>query len=216
MTTVATAQGGESTNGASYVSYVPHDLKYGADFEDSLIQAVLGSGGQSSGIRVIPDDSNEQAVEGQSVRASEMTLRTLPVISEDELPLPLSDARRVFASPLPGVRLTHPGGYLEGGPGLDSEMDTFQDDFISSRPSMTTSAQLKKALQKEIDSSVEALKERLLARRKARERNEQVEKELKTLMDQHDMELRIQNRMQEERARKKEAREKRRRDREGG
>ena len=53
-------------------------------------------------------------------------------------------------------------------------------------------------------------------RRAAKERNEQIEKELKALRDQHEMELKIHNRMREESERKKEAREKRRRDREGG
>ena len=94
-------------------------------------------------------------------------------------------------------------------------MDTFPDDFLSSRPQITTPAQLERALQREINVSVELLKERLRARKAARERNEQVEKELKTLLDQHEMELRIHDRMQEEVVRKKEAREKRRREREG-
>lgn len=36
----------------------------------------------------------------------------------EELPLGLGDERRRFASGIAGVRLTHPGGRLEGGPGV--------------------------------------------------------------------------------------------------
>lgn len=212
----AAAHNGIGTNGTSYAPYVPHDLKYDTSFEDSLISAVLSSDGRHGGIRIISEDSDKSTVEGESVRLSDISLASLPHIAEEELPLPLNDSRRIYASPLPGVKLTHPGGYLEGGPGLDPDMDTFPDDFLSSRPQVTSSSQLQRALQKEISTSVELLKERLRARQKARARNEQIEKELKTLKDQHSMELRIHNRMQEEVARKKEAKEKRRREREGG
>lgn len=213
MTTTATAIG---DGHVTYASYVPHDLKYSATFEDALVDAILNSDGKHTGIRIIPEDSDEQAIEGESVRLSDIQLHSLPNIDEEELPLRLDDSRRIFASPIPGVNLTHPGGYLEGGPGLDPEMDTFPDDFLSSRPRVSSAPQLQRALQTEINARMEMLKERLRARQKAKERNEQIEKELKTLTDQHDMELKIHNRMQEEVARKKEAREKRKRDREAG
>ncbi|KAK3698571.1 hypothetical protein LTR37_016898 [Vermiconidia calcicola] len=176
-----------------YVHYIPHDMKYSAEFEDSLIQVVLDSPDkQDNGIKVIPEDSDEAPVD------------------ESDLPLPLDDARRKFTSPVAGVKLTHPNGYLEGGPGLEPSMDTFPDDFLSNNPNITTSDQLQKAVKKEIDASIEALKERLEARQKAKDRNEQITKEIKMLTDQHDMELRLQQRMQEEQRKKKEAREKRR------
>lgn len=225
MTTIGTSHSGAPTPShveyaskvvPRYASYVPHDLKYNAEFEDNVMNAVLSSDGAQIGIRIIPDDSNEPAVEGQSVRFSDIHPQSLPNIAEEELPLPLNDTRRVFASPLPGIKLTHPGGYLEGGPGLDPDMDTFPDDFLSSRPQIASSPQLQRALQKEISTSMELLRERLRARQKAKERNEQIEKELKMLTDQHTMELKLHNRMQEEMARKKEAKEKRRREREGG
>lgn len=91
-------------------------------------------------------------------------------------------------------------------------MDTFPDDFLSARPGVKNSGQLQKALERELEVAREALKERLRARERARLENEAVEKELRTLKDQHEMELKIHNRMQEEVAKKKEAREKRRRE----
>lgn len=206
----------------TYATYVPHDLAYSADFEDSLIAPILhssnpdGSSQPEAGIRIIPPDSNETPVSGVSVRASDISPESLPTITETDLPLPLNDPRRKFASPLPGVLLTHPAGYLEGGPPLDPSLDTFAEDLLSHRPKIKNPDDLQRAVQKEIDANVEILKERLRARRRAKEKNEQVAKELKVLTDQHSMELRIQERWQEDAKKKKEAKEARRREREGG
>jgi hypothetical protein len=145
-----------------------------------------------------------------SVRASDISPESLPTITESDLPLPLKDPRRKFASPLPGVLLTHPSGYLEGGPPLDPSLDTFAEDFLSHRPKIKTPDDLQRAVQKEIDANVEILKERLRARQRAKEKNEQVAKELKVLTDQHSMELRIQERMQEEQRQKRLERERKR------
>lgn len=205
----------EQPKGA-YANYVPHDLKYNADFEDSLMQAVLGAEAAHDGIRVIARDSTEQPVDGVSVRASDVSLQSLPSITEDELPLPLDDPRRIFAGPVAGVKLTHPGGYFEGGPGLDPELDTYPDHFVSEHMDVRSANELRTLMRSEADANVEFLKERLKARQRAKERNEQIEKELKALMDQHGMELKIHNRLAEESQRKKEARERRRKERDGG
>ena len=196
--------------------FVSHDLRYDADFEDSLIDLVLHANGTHNGIGLIPEDSDEQGVEGISVRAEDVAPQSLPTITEDDLPLRLDDPRRKFTSSIPGIKLTHPSGYLEGGPPLEPNLDTFADDFLSSHPNVSTPEQLRKAIQKEVDGSIELLKERLRARQRAKERNEQIAKELKVLTDQHNMELRIQERMQEEQRKKKEARDKRRSERQAG
>jgi hypothetical protein len=205
----------EPTDGI-YASYVPHDLKYNTDFEDSLVQALLDPEAKTDiGIRVIPEDSDEAPEEGVSIRARDILLPSLPNISEDELPLPLSDPRRVFASAIPGIKLTHPGGYLEGGPGLDPELDTFPDDFLNHNTDIGTAAALNTAIQSDIEAQIETLKERLRARQKAKEKNEQIEKELRALVDQHNMELKIQRRMAEEQKAKRAAKEKKKRERAG-
>ena len=211
----------EDQPASTYASYVPHDLAYNADFEDSLIAPVLnGPKGDASiqpeaGLRVIPPDSNEAPVSGVSVRASDISPISLPTIMEADLPLALNDPMRTFASPLPGVLLTHPAGYLEGGPPLNPSMDTFAEDFLSHRPNVSTPEELRRAVQKEIDANVEVLTERLSARRRAKEENDRLAKELKTMTDQHDMELKIQERMQEAARKKKEAKERERREKDG-
>lgn len=198
----------------SYASYVPHDLSYCDTFEDSLIDIVLAKSpttAAQTGIRIIPDDSTEAPVDGISIRASDVSLQSLPSIREDELPIPLDDPRRIFASPVPGVRLTHPGGYLEGGPGLDPEIDTFPDDFLSNHPGLRNGDELRAAVAQEVDKQISLLQERMRARQRAKENNEDIERQLKALMDQHSMEMKSLQRMAEESERKKEAREKRRR-----
>jgi len=214
-------EGGEPTpsqeeqQNSMYVSYVPHDLKYSAEFEDALMKVVMDPTSPISGIRIIAAGSDEEPQPGISIRSEDISLSSLPSIAENELPLLLHDARRVFASPVPGVKLTHPGGYLEGGPGLNPDMDTFPDDFLQNQPArIFTASELKDAVEAEIERNLELLQQRLKARHRAKERNEQIEKELKTLMDQHEMELKMHNRIAEENARKKEARERRRRERE--
>lgn len=202
---------------STYASYVPHDLKYSTDFEDSLVHTLLDADATADkGIRIIPDDSDETPEDGVSIRAQDVVFSSLPRIPEDELPLSLSDPRRVFASAIPGIKLTHPGGYLEGGPGLDPELDTFPDDFLNHNTDIGTTAALSTAIQSDIEAQVETLKDRLRARQKAKEKNEQIEKELRALVDQHSMELKIQRRMAEEQKAKREAKEKKKRERAGG
>ncbi|KXT02825.1 hypothetical protein AC578_5371 [Pseudocercospora eumusae] len=201
----------EQPNGA-YATYVPHDLKYDPDFEDALMQPVLNalSASASHAIRLIPEGSSDLPVEGVSVRAQDISIESLPNISEEELPLPLDDPRRKFASPVPGINLTHPGGYLEGGPGLDPDMDTFAEDFFDRNRHVTTSEDMRAAIQREIDENKELLQERLRARQEAKEKNERIEKELKIMQEEHEMERKVNKRMAESRKAKKEAKQKRR------
>lgn len=190
----------EETTNNRFASYVPHDLKYDSAFEDSLIKVVL-EGSATTNLE-------------NSVRLEDVSPDSLPVVTEDDLPLPLSDDRRSFPSPISGIQLTHPGGYIEGGPGLDPEMDTFVEDFIERNPdisSQSSEAVLRQAVQREVEQNLETLKERLRARRKAHERNEQIDKELKMMRDQHSMEMKINRKLADERRAKKEAKERKRR-----
>ncbi|KAK3055584.1 hypothetical protein LTR09_003504 [Extremus antarcticus] len=207
----------DSTAAQGYAGWVPHDIPYKAEYDDSLIDVILSPSTTSNpGIRVIPEDSDEQPIPGQSVRIQDIDLTTLPPLSESQLPILLPDSRRIYASPIPGIRLTHPYGWTEGGPSLDPTMDTFAEDFLINRPDITTEAQMRAAVQREVDEHLEVAKQRLRARQKAKDKNEQITKEIKTLTDQHDMELRIQQKMQEDQRRKKEARERKRVERDGG
>ncbi|KAK4506606.1 hypothetical protein PRZ48_000338 [Zasmidium cellare] len=180
----------EQPNGA-YANYLPHDLKYSADFEDAVMQVVLNPPQQSDGIRIIPEESSEIPVEGISVKADAISLQSLPQILEEELPLPLDDPRRIFASRIPGIKLTHPGGYFEGGPGLDPNLDNFPEHFFGSNPSAVNSATLTTAVDKEVELHYEELHARLKERRRAKEKNEQIERELRNMREEHSMELKV-------------------------
>nr|POF15010.1 hypothetical protein CFP56_72114 [Quercus suber] len=198
---------------SAYASYIPHDLAYSAEFEDSLIDAILdddpSSASSDNGIRVLSPDSPTLPVAGTSIRLGDISPQSLPLIPETELPLPLNSPLRTFASPLPGVKLTHPFGYLEGGPGLDPAIDTFPDDFVAGHAEVETPRELRRAVEREIAGHVEVLRDRLRARREAKENNARVERELRTLLDQHSMERKIHAKMAEEQVRKREAKERR-------
>ena len=201
-----------------YGSWVPHDLPYNGDFEDSLIDIILNPSDVTTtenAIRVIPEDSDETPVDGKSVRFQDVDLTNLPTLTEHDLPIPLTDARRIYASPIAGIKITHPDGWIEGGPALDPNMDTFADDFLSQHSDITNLEQLQRAVKKEVDANMEVLKGRLRARQQAKQQNERIAKEIRTLMDQHDLELRIQQKSQEDQRRKKEAK-KRKLEKEGG
>ncbi|CAK3957553.1 Hypothetical predicted protein [Lecanosticta acicola] len=197
----------------AYAAYVPHDLKYSTAFEDAIMAIVNNppSESQDSGIRIIPEDSSEIPVEGISVKADAISWQSLPEVREEELPLPLEDGRRVFRSPVRGVRVTHPGGYLHGGPGLDPEMDTFAEDFLQRNAANTNDAQtLRAAQQDEIAQSIGELKQRMRERQRAIESNERIEKELKRMREEHEMEMKVHRQLAEKRKAKKEAKERER------
>lgn len=92
---------------------------YTAEFMDALIQPFTNSPARpskaSTGIRVIPPGSNERPKANTSVRAEDVDQSVLPEIGPNELPLPLDDPRRKYASGVAGLRLTHPGGHPAGG-----------------------------------------------------------------------------------------------------
>ena len=202
----------DDTPAKGYGSWVPHDLPYNAEFEDDLIDIILNPDHDASrGVRVIPEDEDEVPVDNHSVRFQDIDLTTLPTCNEADLPIPLSDSRRIYAHPIPGIKLTHPYGWVEGGPSLDPQLDTFADDFLLNRPDVTTVEQLRAAVNAEVTTNIARLRERLLERQKAKNRNEQILKELKTKTDQHELEKKIHERQAEETRRKKEAREARER-----
>jgi hypothetical protein len=183
----------------TYASYVSHDIKYNGTFEDSMMSVIL--------------DESASALGREGISPENALPESLPVVNEEDLPLALSDPRRKFTSPIPGVLLTHPGGYFEGGPGLDPEIDTFVEDFVERNTSISptsSAAILQTAVQREIDENMDTLRKRMEARRKAHEQNEQIDKELKIMTDQHAMEMKINRKLAEERRAKKEAKERRR------
>ncbi|KAI9653735.1 MAG: hypothetical protein M1821_006929 [Bathelium mastoideum] len=119
----------------------------------------------------------------------------LPDIAHDELPLPLQDPRRKFRSPVAGVRLTHPGGLLEGGPALDedvAEAQKFIDQF-----QVKSSEELEQKVSQQLQVAMDELRSRASARQAAVENNEKVDRELQQHVAQREVEVRIEQRAKE-------------------
>ena len=200
---------GDEPKDATYASYLPTDLPYNEDFQNEISRLLLNPDGQTDkGIRIIPETSDETPEEGISIRAKDILPASLPSISKDELPIPLSDPRRIYASKIPGVKLTHPGGYFEGGPGLDPKLDTFSQDYLGRNSDVRSATDLDAAKQRDIDVELEKARESAQKRLKAIEHNENIQKQIRALEAQHDMELKLQKRMAAEQKAKREAKEK--------
>ncbi|KAH0018745.1 hypothetical protein KCU78_g7045, partial [Aureobasidium melanogenum] len=192
---------------AQYATYEPHQIPYSAHYENALYHILEYPPRSRDGIFIIPNDSSEQPKQGVSVRERDIDPASLPQISLQQLPLSVHDPRRVFASPIPGLRLTHPGGYLEGGPGPSpEEQKTWAREFVEKEGVVGEEA-LDMAVQHHMQQNMALAKERMRARYDALQQNTRIEKEIKTLMDQREMEVKIETRMKEDARKRRENRE---------
>lgn len=199
-----------------YVSYLPSEIAYNEQYQNDISRIIVNPDAQTdNGIRVIPAGSDEVPKEGVSVREADILPSSLPRILKDELPLPLSDPRRIYASLVPGVKLTHPNGYYEGGPGMDPKRDTFAKDYLSHNSDIRSGADLETAKNRDIAAELENAKLAAQKRLKAIEHNENIRKQIQALEAQHDMELKLQKRMAAEQKAKREAKEKKKGDKAG-
>ncbi|KAI5202179.1 hypothetical protein AUEXF2481DRAFT_7754 [Aureobasidium subglaciale EXF-2481] len=190
-----------------YATYQPRQIPYSAHFENALHHILEYPPRSRDGIFIIPNDSSEQPKQGVSVRARDVDPTSLPQVTLQHLPLSIHDPRRIFASPVPGIRLTHPGGYLEGGPGPSPEdQRSWARDFVA-REGVVGQEGLGMAVQHHMQQNMALAKERMRARYDAQQQNARVEKEIKTLMDQREMEVKIETRMKEDAKRRRENRE---------
>jgi hypothetical protein len=194
----------------AYAAWSPHDMAYSEHFENALHHILEYPPRSRDGITIIPQDSPDHPQPGVSIRARDVDPRSLPIVALQHLPLSVHDPRRIFASPLPGLRLTHPGGYLEGGPGPSpDDQHAYARDFVE-RNNITHPEQLAMAVQHHMAHSIALAKDRMRARYDAQTHNARIEKEIKTLMDQRDMEVKIETRMKEDAKRRRETRENKR------
>ncbi|THX57609.1 hypothetical protein D6D06_03610 [Aureobasidium pullulans] len=192
----------------SEIAHHHHQIPYPAHFENSL-HHILEYPPRSSrdGITIIPNSSSQQPQQGVSIRERDVDARNLPHITLQQLPLSVHDPRRIFASPVPGIRLTHPGGWLEGGEGPSGEEQrAWAREFVEAN-NISGEQELGIAVQHHMQQNVELAKERMRARYEAQQQNVRVEKEIKTLMDQREMEVKIETRMKEDARIRRENRE---------
>jgi len=191
-----------------YASWLPRDIPYNVAFENSVCDVLTSSDApqKSTGLRIISEDADEEPIPNASIRLRDIEISTLPVIPLDTLPLDADDSRRKYASPIPGINLTHPGGYLEGGPGIAPSDDEFARHFIHEHKIRGAEA-LKRTVEQELEANIELAKERMRARKEAREKNERIEREIRSLGEQIEMEIKVLNKAREKAREKREKRE---------
>ncbi|KAL9095134.1 MAG: hypothetical protein Q9165_002737 [Trypethelium subeluteriae] len=169
------------------------ELRYDETFERDLAR-VVGNRLPADGIRVV---YGEEKPGDNEVHIMNVRPQDLPDVPHEELPLPLDDPRRKFRSPVPGVKLTHPGGLLEGGPGSDHDAEDAQK-FID-HFQIRSNEELRQRISEQTDIAMEELKNRVNARQAAVENNEKVDNELA----QREMEVKILQKMKDKAKEKK-------------
>lgn len=174
-----------------------HSIPYDATFEDCLMRTILTPPTAGFDDVTIVDSDSAAPVLGYSIISSDIDPSDLPHVSQEELPLSLNDERRVYRSSIPGILLTHPGGLFEGGPGPASSsasrainLDAFARDFVQ-RHDIRTAEQLQRKVEEEKAVWMRQARERMLAREEATERNEKLEREVRQLVAQREMEIRV-------------------------
>lgn len=186
---------------------IQRDVPYSEQFTDELMNAVLDPS-SPNGTIVLARNRN-RTTNSDSIRIEDAVL---PDIGSVELPLPLNDARRIYRSNVPGVRLTHPGGPVEGGPpsqipsgvlGSDGqiplEVRQYTQRLIGENDVKST-AQLKRAIAEETQRQMEELKKQMQDRQAAIHANERTAKELETLEVQRTDERKIEEKRRQQRA----------------
>lgn len=175
-------------------SFLPRDIPYSAAFEDEIASILLAPPSNPS----------------MGISVDEIDIPSLPHIDVTALPLPLSDPRRKYPSPISGLLLTHPNGYLEGGPGISHADDDFATNFIAEH-GVRDVWTLHKTVAHEVQKQVEVARERAQNRQRAREKNEGIENEMRAMEEQLQLEMRVLGKARE-RARERRERGDRKRD----
>lgn len=178
--------------GHHHASYLPRDIPYSSTFEDEIASLLL-----------TPPSDPSPGVSAPSSPSS------LPSLDLSSLPLPITDPRRKYPSPIPGLLLTHPGGYLEGGPGISPSEDEFAGHFVAEH-GIRDADTLRRVVEEEIEKQVEVARERARARRRAREKNEGIESEVRAMEEQLQLEMRVLGKARERARERRERRERKR------
>lgn len=140
--------------------FSPATVPYNEDFENALMTAILYN---TSAPEPLPPVS------------------PAPVINPTTLPIPVDSPLRTYASPIPGIRLTHVNGYHTGGPGPTPEtVAEFARKFIESE-GVEDAGQLERVVEERIREKMEVVRERMREREEAVTRNRNIQRELEEL-----------------------------------
>ncbi|KAF2455877.1 hypothetical protein BDY21DRAFT_372994 [Lineolata rhizophorae] len=188
----------------------------------SVRSALASSNATSEGNR------NDGAVDPATIDPA-----TLPSVNPSELPLAISDPRRRYRSAIPNVLTTHPHGSIYGGPNAGPDpapapapgsaggrktsgsaasapsSPTSPESLAASlvqRHRIRTAGELETRVAQERAEAVEEVRARMRARQEAGEANASVERQLRALHAQHDMEMRIAEKIRDEAKKRRESR----------
>lgn len=155
------------------IDYSPATIPYSEAFENALMSAV---------------------VENEPV-APRTPLSSIPVINPTTLPVPLDSPLRTYASPIPGVLLTHKNGYHTGGPGPSpTSIEEFARKFIAEE-GIVDRQSLESAVQRAIEERMGDVRRRMEKREEAFRKNRAVERELEDLRVQRAAEVSVQEKL---------------------
>lgn len=119
------------------------------------------------------------------------------------MPVGLGDGRRVFVGAVPGVLLTHPGGWVEGGSGPvelsaastgigNGGMEAFARGFVERHRDVKSREEVREAVGEEAAQRVEELRQRMREREEAGRRNEEVGRRIAALVAEREVERRVE------------------------
>ncbi|KAI9718866.1 MAG: hypothetical protein M1828_006555 [Chrysothrix sp. TS-e1954] len=181
-------------------------IQYSEDFTNTLMRELVKSSSSSkhSGITITTKPGPANA-SGNAITLAEIDRASLPELSTGVLPLALDDTRRIYNSALPSVRLTHPGGWLEGGSGPHNAEPLIREYMqqLMQQHTFRSQASLQKFIKDETRRQAVELKSRMQDRQEAIEQNEKAVKEIQQLQAQRETEKGVENRMLESAKRRK-------------
>lgn len=185
---------------------------YSVPFADSMIMPVLNPPPRATkainGLRVAHPQSAE-IIKSTTIRYQDIDHGSLPPIDPAHLPIPLDDPRRIYSSGVAGLRLTHPGGALQGGSGPQAhgglraplpEQPEFVREFMD-KHNISTAKQLQNAVKAEQVVLTEELRIRMRDREEANEKNRKVQERIDNLVAEREMERRVHKSAQDQRRR---------------
>lgn len=173
---------------------------YSASFTDTLMSTILDDAlSPRAGLTVLPPGTYPRGrASARTLRFTDLDTSTIPSIPASAVPVPLEDDRRLYTSLVPGVLLTHVGGRLEGGAPLAvGAGDASVRQFVAEH-GVQSREELQRSIRKEAESVIAELRARLRVRREAGEANQRVEREVRELRAQREMERKVEEKMRRE------------------
>ncbi|KAH7135654.1 hypothetical protein B0J11DRAFT_576227 [Dendryphion nanum] len=156
---------------APVIDYSPITVQYNEAFENDLMRAIL-------------NPPNPVAIPQTPP----------PLIDPTTLPIALNSSLRTYSSPIPGILLTHPNGYHTGGPGPSpSTVSDFAEKFIKDHD-IQDAGQLERVVEEKVRELMDIARETMRERDDAVRKNNAVEKELRDMEEQRNIERRVLDR----------------------